>query len=573
MYLLIKLFISFLEIPGVFKTIIEYQKNLLQTFNDGSPLTNLVHGSIYQNIIAGLNKKHILPIILYFDDFESGNPLGSKAGAYKIGAVYYTIATIPPPFLTRLENIFLALLFYSDDRVTYGNKATFALLIHDLKKLETEGILIKTENGNERVHFTVVVVTGDNLGVHSVLGLVESFSANFFCRFCTLHKTVTASLDTEDVTSIRCKENYEIDIEHKIGLKEQCIFHELTYFHVYNNICCDIMHDLYEGVHRYDMALIIQYLIDKKLITLELLNSRLKFFNYDSFEKNVPQVKRSHLDSSCLILSASEMLYLVRNFRFVIGDLVPQNDVVWTFYLKLLKITDILTDPVFTTYTLELLSTLIQEHHSLYTSLFKQKLKPKHHFLLHYPRIIRAIGPPVFLSNMRYEGKHKDFKSVANNIRCKKNVPYSLAMRTQMKHCYRFMSKRGLSDAINHGTVFDSHSISSSYISDNYCETSWYEINGIRYDSSSILLYEYHLDQLPKFCKITSILLNKVNLNLELLICEIYSTRCYSEHYDAYEVTPETNTIEVKLNEIFSHLPTILHTLSDGKEYISASRY
>jgi len=38
-----------------------------------------------------------------------------------------------------------------------------------------------------------------------------------------------------------------------------------------------------------------------------------------------------------------------------------------------------------------LLTRLIIEHHQLYLKLFNTNLKPKHHYLLHYPYIMRNV--------------------------------------------------------------------------------------------------------------------------------------------------------------------------------------
>lgn len=57
-----------------------------------------------------------MPLILYYDDFETCNPLGSHAGIYKLDAIYFTIASIPPKYASRIENIFLAMLFHSQDQ-------------------------------------------------------------------------------------------------------------------------------------------------------------------------------------------------------------------------------------------------------------------------------------------------------------------------------------------------------------------------------------------------------------------------------------------------------------------------
>jgi len=89
--------------------------------------------------------KIILPLILYFDDFEVGNPFGSHAGCYKIGCLYYTIPIIPLKYINRLENIFISTLFYSSDRCHFGNSAVLKHIINELKFLEKDGLYIEND--------------------------------------------------------------------------------------------------------------------------------------------------------------------------------------------------------------------------------------------------------------------------------------------------------------------------------------------------------------------------------------------------------------------------------------------
>lgn len=92
--------------------------------NESGTLENIIQGNWWQTIINKYEKNQILfPIIILFDDPETGNPLGSKKGENKLGGVYASIATVPPNMSSRLENIFLTLLFYSADRTRFGNKS------------------------------------------------------------------------------------------------------------------------------------------------------------------------------------------------------------------------------------------------------------------------------------------------------------------------------------------------------------------------------------------------------------------------------------------------------------------
>jgi len=129
------------------------------------------------------------------------------------------------------------------------------------------------------------------------------------------------------------------------GLNEYCIFNNIPSFHVTRNSVSDFMHNITEGVARYDMALIIKNLIDLKYITLEIMNSRIEFFNYDVTENknSPPKISSTNITNGCIIMPSSEMLCLVRCFGLIIGELVPKNTESWRFYILLRKIVDMST--------------------------------------------------------------------------------------------------------------------------------------------------------------------------------------------------------------------------------------
>lgn len=132
-------------------------------------LKNLPCGSLWQDILRKNHDKLILPLTLYFDDFETSNPLGSHSGVYKVVVVYFCISSIPPEYKSRLENIFLTLIFHTSERFEFGNRATFNCLLDELKVLETEGIEIQTSAGVKTIYFNTMFIIGDHLGLHSIL--------------------------------------------------------------------------------------------------------------------------------------------------------------------------------------------------------------------------------------------------------------------------------------------------------------------------------------------------------------------------------------------------------------------
>lgn len=71
---------------------------------------------------------------------------------------------------------------------------------------------------------------------------------------------------------------------------------------------------------------------------------------------------------------------------------------------------------------------LIVEHHIVFKELYPSKsLLPKH-FMVHYPRCIRQIGPLIHIWSMRFEAKHTFFKDCVKKF---KNLTVSLANKHQ----------------------------------------------------------------------------------------------------------------------------------------------
>ncbi|XP_053597917.1 uncharacterized protein LOC103578086 isoform X2 [Microplitis demolitor] len=557
----------FLEPPGVFETIFNYQKTLIQEKNkNNSILRNIVQGSLWNNVSKNFDKDQILlPLIVFFDDLETGNPLGSHAGKNKLGTVYTSIATIPPSMSSRLENTFLSLLFYSNDRTTYGNKATFNKFITTLENLEKVGIQISINNKELNVKFIMVTMSGDNLGLHSVLGFFESFNATNFCRFCLINKTDSRTQVSENTEIIRKVDDYEMHVKNEVNIKESCVWHNLSNFHVYENLTCDVMHDLIEGIHRYSMALIIENVIKKNYFTFEQLNSRIKYFLYEDLESVPPMINKNHLKNKYLIMSASEMLSLVRNFCFIIGDTVKENDDVWQYFLLLLELTTLLTSQTFTIELTDYLESLIVRHNETFIRVFDEHLKPKYHILLHYSRIIKKIGPLIHFSSYKGESKHLHIKKVSNSITSRKQLPLSIAIRCQLDCCFRYLCKNGLNNIVS-----VSKNIQQSITNDNEYSVPWYQINGVKYKEGMVILTNFDEMDQPVFYLIDDILIDKKNdeiITFNSLLLRIIE---FNSHFNAYHVVKSLQKKSIPIEKCLSH-PFILREISN-KLFVSLTK-
>ena len=238
--------------------------------------------------------KVVCPIIIYYDDYANNNPLGSHKGIAKSGAVYIQIPVISTQYQSKIENIFLFILFNTIDRQVFKNEMIFAKAVDELNHLYDQGIEIELLSGRTKIFLELVLFIGDNLGVHTVAGLTESFSADVICQHCLIKQKDKDTIFLEKDCVLRIVENYEtllkLNDSKETGLKERCVLHKITNFHSAKNVAVDVMHDLLEGVCCYDIALILNHFIyNMKLFTLDDINVKLQGFDYGpNYDVNKP---------------------------------------------------------------------------------------------------------------------------------------------------------------------------------------------------------------------------------------------------------------------------------------------
>ena len=83
-----------------------------------------------------------LSLLLYCDDFEICNPLGTSRKKHKVTAVYWVFADIPAVLRSTLSSIYLAVLCKAVDIKTFGYPKVLEPLLSDLKSLEEDGIFV-----------------------------------------------------------------------------------------------------------------------------------------------------------------------------------------------------------------------------------------------------------------------------------------------------------------------------------------------------------------------------------------------------------------------------------------------
>lgn len=571
----------FFNMPNVLSDTVEYLNSVSMA---DSPIENICQGSVWLHNVEPYEPGVIhLPLIIYFDDFETNNPLGTHNVIQKLGGLYASLPCLPRKYFSLLSNILLVSLFHAADRVNVGNKVTFHAAIQQLNDLHDNGIKIKFDGSDVILKFRVACFTGDNLGLNGIFGFVESFGAAYCCRICHSNKEQRHSVFREDTSLLRNRERYLQQIASTVdvsltGIKEPCAWLNLKGFDFLDG-CLDLMHDYLEGCCRYVMLFVIKYLVKKAhFFTLNILQERLKAFNYGP-DNSARPTNAILIENSKIKIrtSASEMLTLVRYFALIVGKDVPREDPVWNLFLTLRKVLQfLLTHRVFKE-NMGYLSDIIEDLCCTYKSLSeKDGLPPKFHFLTHYPSMQLKFGPLTQIWTFRFEAKHRFMKTSARVSSNKLNICKTIAIRNQLSlnglfsdpepfKFVKFGKEYGIRNEL-HSDIERTFQISSEFIQNLY-SVKWVKVNGVYFSESSIILIDINVDfdQSPMFAQVYKIFVER---GTENIIFYSHRLHCqgFEPHFFAYEVIHSKEPLFTRMEDLYQ--PVLTHTISKiGENY------
>lgn len=162
----------------------------------------------------------------------------------------------------------MAVLCKNHDVKAYGYGKILEPFLHDLVSLEEHGVSIPKLG--TFVKGTVHSVIADNLGAHGLAGFKESFSGQYICRFCTAQKVEIQSKDVHSgAFSLRTKGIHGTHLKIAqdtetscFGVKRACPLTEhLKHFHISTGYPPGIVHDLFEGIVPFELALCLSILL------------------------------------------------------------------------------------------------------------------------------------------------------------------------------------------------------------------------------------------------------------------------------------------------------------------------
>lgn len=399
-------------------------------------------------------------------------------------------------------------------------------------------------------------------------------------------KEQTESDVAEITSSLRTARNYQLDLalhdKSLTGLKEECIFNKLSYFHVCDNFVFDVMHDILEGVLVYNLQHCLHYFIFiKQYLTVQDLNHRKNTFNFGNLNSsNLPgDFVESKVKNKQIRLTASEMKTFWKFLPLIIGSFVPENDPVWHFVktaLKLMHVALLVDVPII---FVEEFKNLVRDHHSQYLMLFDDTLKPKFHFLVHYSTAIHKCGSLRRNWAMRFEAKHREPKSYSRVNNNKKNLCYSLAVKAGFTFAYNiinnnfFLERISISDNLTVKKLPDSYAfclramdglidVDSTTFPKHICK------EGSVYTKGCTFILQ--LNNLINIYKCLDIVVDKQDS--VYFFAQRYVAVNFNDHVQSYELNLRDQLLVLKDQPNVHSKPVNLHSFED-KIYLRLPNY
>uniref|UniRef100_A0ABD2X229 Uncharacterized protein n=1 Tax=Trichogramma kaykai TaxID=54128 RepID=A0ABD2X229_9HYME len=175
----------------------------------------------------------------------------------------------------------------------------------------------------------------------------------------------------------------------------------------------------------------LQYMLKK-------LNTWIKDFSYDVETNKPPKLTLNNQRQMLNIkYSASEMICLVKYLSLIIKDFVPKTGKHWEMFMELRNIVDIVLSPRIIDSHLLSLAASIKKLNTIWIELY-DNLKPKFHFMTHYPTVISNFGPPVNYWAMRFESKHCDIKANAQATHSHRDLLHTISIKQSLQFAHYF---------------------------------------------------------------------------------------------------------------------------------------
>lgn len=526
-------------------------------------LYDIIDGDIFKSHPLFSVRPNALQLILYTDEIDLCNPLGSRASKNKLLMVYYTLGNINPKQRSKLAAIRLLAIAKSSDISQCGVDVILQRIHEDLNLLYN-GVNIKTAKGERTVYGAVVSLCGDTLAQHELAGFKEGVGFAFSkCRHCECNfEDMQVYFDSENFVKRsldrHVRQCNEIEraatdflrncLKTTYGINRKSKLIEFPAFDLIKQTPQDIMHVILEGVAPLEIKTVLKHLVLSGRLDLDTLNSAILGYPYSTDVRDKPcpiTVTTLSSNDNKLKQSSGQMLVLLKILPFILDSC--ERDEYFQVIIELIEIVQILFAPVISLATIAKLKLLIKQHLSNMKRLFpKNNITPKQHYLIHIPEQIKDLGPMLRHMCMRFESKHCFFKQWSSKLNFK-NVCKSLVKHNQMfESCQNTSCENHpiFSKDVLMGPASEVENL--KYVQDkmrdflgvenvhHVISVKWLELSGNKYSCQKSVIVTDVIEGVPVFGLIKDIYI--ANSSLYCFECQVYNTVGFSRDFVSYEI-------------------------------------
>ena len=237
-------------------------------------IEDVCDGKVFKNHPIFRNDPFALQIIIFYDELELCNPLGTHVKKHKLGIFLFTLGNIHPKYRSSLRVINLLLAATVPVIEKHGLNQILQPFLCDLQTLATDGVVVLINSVERTFRGALLMCLGDNLGSNSLGGFKESFSFAFrFCRTCYITNSTYKALSDSSKLQLRSddKHHRECDLvdgplhghySKTYGINRRSILLDVPHFSMFNGgLPHDIMHDVLEGVASLELLLLLRHCI------------------------------------------------------------------------------------------------------------------------------------------------------------------------------------------------------------------------------------------------------------------------------------------------------------------------
>ncbi len=550
-------------------------------------LRDFCDGSLYKENALFKNDPTALQIQLYNDEFCVANALGFRQRKWKINAIYYILGNLEPKHRSRLDMVQLVCLAKNIHVKKFGLLSLLEPVIYDIKKLEVSGIVVHFEDKAHHFYGTVSFTSADNLAAHFLARLPENFSTVLrLCRVCNITKQQLPITTDANQCELRTRQSYDIqaalaernpELAKLYGVKGKSPLNSLKFYHVIDGLPPCLHHDLFEGQGPDLFERIVVIFVQQGYFTLEQFQLRVNDFPYMGSDKaNKPAL--ISIDKVKLRFTQSITWCFLRLCPLMIGDLIPEDHPLWRLATLFLDVLDQVLSPVISQRDIHYMQQVIEDFLTEFRNNFPgTRIKPKGHYMLHYPTLTKKFGPLVHVGTQRFDAKHDAHKQKAARSKNKINICKTMAKGHQTRQAL-FHAKENILDGAHYTScvgvedfpvqLLDScvRSTIEPYLNGNpqVAKLKAVTVSGTKYSVElAVVLSESHGQY--EFGRIEHIFIIS---GKPYLCCRKLVVHEFSEHYHSYSVGESQEFVLVQVKDLLDYHPLGLYHLH-GKTFIT----